>query len=197
MRVSRSNISIGITGGACICLALSLLVLPLRWILAAVTAGLVHELCHGLAVLLCRGEISMFRLGRSGAVMEIHELPPRKECLCAIAGPLGSGLLVLLFPYFPRVAFCATVHCVYNLLPIYPLDGGRALRCLLSGCTENTKQEVCRILETVTLTLLTLCAFYLSVCRELGIIPLAAAGILWIRAKSGKTPCKEPTLRLQ
>lgn len=197
MRVCRSNISLGITGGACIFLALSLMVLPLRWILAGVTAGLVHELFHGLAVLLCGGEVSRLRLGRSGAVMEIHQLPPKKEWLCAMAGPLGSGLLFLLFPYFPRVAFCATVHCVYNLLPIYPLDGGRALRCLLSGCTEKTKQTVCRILETVTLTLLTLCAFYLTLCRQLGIIPLAAAGILWIRTKSGKTPCKEPTLRLQ
>ncbi len=197
MQISRNSISIGITGGALICLALSLLILPLRWILAGITAALFHEICHGIAIVLCGGEISRLRLGRSGAVMEISKLPPKQEWLCAMAGPLGSGLLVLLLPYFPRVAFCATVHCVYNLLPIYPLDGGRALRCALSKCTENTKRKICSILETVTLVTLTMGAFYLSLWQELGIVPLAAATILWIRAKSGKTPCKEPTFRLQ
>ncbi len=197
MQTSRSNFSVGITGGACICLAFSLLILPLRWILAALTAGLFHELCHGLAVALCGGEISQLRLGRSGAVLEINELPPKKEWLCAMAGPLGSGLLILLFPYFPRVAFCAMVHCAYNLLPIYPLDGGRALRCALSKCTDRTKIRICSILETGTLILLTLCALYLFIFKELGILPLAAAGILWIRTKSGKIPCKETVLGLQ
>ena len=197
MRTCRSNLSLGITGGACVCLALSLLILPLQWIIAWVIAALFHELCHGVAVILCGGEITRLRLSRSGAVMEIGDLPPGREFLCTIAGPLGSGLLIFLFPYLPRIAFCAMVHCGYNLLPIYPLDGGRALRCALSQCEERTQQRICRTLETLTITSLAACSLYLTFCLKLGLIPPALVFILWIRAKSGKTPCKEPTFRLQ
>ena len=197
MQTYHSNLSVGITGGACICLAFSLLILPIQWIIAWIIAALVHELCHGIAIVFCGGEITGLRLGQSGAIMEIGDIPPGREWLCTMAGPIGSSLLILLFPYFPRVAFCAMIHCAYNLLPIYPLDGGRALRCALSRCSEKTRHEICTILETITITSLALFSLYLTFCMKLGVIPPVVVFILWIRAKSGKTPCKEPTFRLQ
>jgi len=113
---------------ACLMGAFLLLTLPLNWLLSALAAAAFHELCHGAAILLLGGRIWGVRIGAGGAVMETEPLSSGKELVCALAGPAGSLLLVLTFRIFPRVAVCALVQGAFNLLPVFPLDGGRALR---------------------------------------------------------------------
>ena len=117
---------------ACLMGAFLLLTLPLNWLLSALAAAAFHELCHGAAILLLGGRIWGVRIGAGGAVMETEPLSSGKELVCALAGPAGSLLLVLTFRIFPRVAVCALVQGAFNLLPVFPLDGGRALRCALA-----------------------------------------------------------------
>ncbi len=194
---SSSPLRLGISAGACLGLALSLLVLPLRWILAAITAAAVHELFHGIAAWLLGGRIRGLRIGRNGAVLSVSSLTPGKELLCALAGPLGSSLLVLLYPWIPRISFCAMVHGVYNLLPIYPMDGGRVIHCALSRLSPDRQLRICRWAENLCLGIVFAGAFYAAVILGLGWTPLLVAGVLWIRAKSRNTPCKEADLALQ
>ena len=111
---------------ACLMGAFLLLTLPLNWLLSALAAAAFHELCHGAAILLLGGRIWGVRIGSGGAVMETEPLSSGKELVCALAGPAGSLLLVLTFRIFPRVAVCALVQGAFNLLPVFPLDGGRA-----------------------------------------------------------------------
>lgn len=172
---------------ACLLGALLLLTLPLRWLFAALTAAACHELCHFLAVQALGGSVLDVRIGSGGTVMQTLPMSRGRELLCALAGPAGSLLLVCLCRLFPRVAFCALVQAVYNLLPVFPLDGGRALRCALERLTPKWVDRICRWVETGTLAALGIAALIASFWRHLGIMPLIAFLLLTIKRNR---PCK-------
>lgn len=111
--------------------AVLLMVLPLQWVAAMVLAAAVHEFSHIAAISLTGGKIYQVKVGIRGAVVETGEMLPWKELLCALAGPVCSACLLLLVRWLPRTAICGAVHCLYNLLPLFPLDGGRVLRSLI------------------------------------------------------------------
>lgn len=187
-----------ITPGACMTAALLLLLLPLKWLVAAFFAACFHELCHYAALRLCRMRPQKLVIGANGASMEIGALSYGKELFCALAGPLGSILLLLVGRLFPRIALCGAFHGLYNLLPLYPLDGGRALHCgakLL--LPPNTAHQVCAAVETICLGAICLIGIYGTVCLHLGLLPLCFALLLLIKGKKVKFPCKAGLLRVQ
>lgn len=110
--------------------AVLLLLLPLRWIVAAFLAALFHELGHYGAVRLLGGSVVSGEISCHGAKMTAAPMSPKAELLSVLAGPAASLLLLLLRHLFPRIAICGLIQGVFNLLPIYPLDGGKALRCI-------------------------------------------------------------------
>lgn len=116
----------------CFLAAVLLLTVPIRWIIASVFAAIIHELGHYLAVRFLGGEVISTQFTLRGARMEAYPMSPGREMLCILAGPAASFSLLLLARFFPRVAICGLIQGVYNLLPIYPLDGGRILRCVIS-----------------------------------------------------------------
>ena len=140
-------------------LVLMLFLLPLRWLLAAMVAAFIHELGHYTAVRLLGGSVYGIKFGISGAVMEASDLPKWAELVCVIAGPLAGLLLGLMYPCFPVTAICAVAQSIYNLLPIYPLDGGRILRSavLMLGGTEYC----CVVIQRFAFVLLLLLCIYI------------------------------------
>ena len=54
---------IWVSGWGCVALALTLLVLPLPWVAAAVLAAAVHELCHYLAIAALGGQVGRIAVG--------------------------------------------------------------------------------------------------------------------------------------
>ena len=115
----QKRIEFDIRPGACIGAAVLLLLLPLRWVLAAALAAAVHELWHYFAIHLCGGRIYRIRIGAGKAVMETEPLQRSREMICAAAGPLGSFSLVLFARFIPVTAICGLVHGLFNLLPIF------------------------------------------------------------------------------
>jgi len=123
---------IRVEASAWIFLSILILSVPLNWVLSAITAAAVHELCHaGMLKLLGIG-INEIRVSVRGAVMDTAPMDHKRELLCTVSGPAGSFLLCFLFPFFPRIALCGLVQGTFNMLPVYPLDGGRILSCLIS-----------------------------------------------------------------
>ena len=117
--------------GALMGLALLLLVMELRWVGAFLLSAGVHECCHLLALRMMRVPVSAISVGIGGTKIQTPPLTRTQELLIALAGPVGGLLLCFSAGRFPRLAVCAFFHSVCNLMPLYPLDGGRVLRCLI------------------------------------------------------------------
>lgn len=169
-------------------LALGLLVLPIWWVIAAVIAALWHEACHYLILRLCGGQVISLKAGLSGASMEVRWLQPGQELFCALAGPFGSLVLLFFARWLPRTAICAGFQGLYNLLPIFPLDGGRAVRCLTQLVLPPiVANKACFWLEQLCLTGLILLSIYGCFGLHLGVTPLLVGVVIIWRIKS---PCK-------
>lgn len=181
-----------------ILLALLMLVIPYKWVAAWVIAAAFHELCHFAAVRLSGCEVFSIRINLNGAIMETDVLSWGKEILCALAGPLGGFLLIFTAKWFPRLAICGCFQSLYNLLPVYPLDGGRALKSAIEGIVpEKYTEKVWKWLEFGILALIAAAAFYLSFGMKLGAVPILMTVILFLKNKNIKIPCKEKPMRVQ
>ncbi len=180
-----------VSGGACIFMAFLLLILPLQWILAAMLAALFHEFCHYCAICLCSRQRSSVHLFAFGARMPLPPMSRGKELVCALAGPLGSLLLLFAAKWLPRTAICVALQSAYNLLPIQPMDGGRALSCILHMLLPPPKAAWgCRTVEKICLAALVFLGCYGFFFLQLGPGLLLLAGLLLLRLKFAKIPCK-------
>jgi Zn-dependent protease len=112
-----------------------------------------HELAHSVVAQHYKIRVISITLFLFGGLARIERDPSKaiQEFNIAIAGPLASGFLAggffavtLLFPYSQMTGALATwlwqtnaALAVFNLLPGFPLDGGRILRAIVWGATKN------------------------------------------------------------
>lgn len=173
-----------ISGGFCLLLALTLLLVPIQWLFAALAAAAFHELCHYAMIRFFCGKWVGVKLYSFAAHLPLPAMSRGREVICALAGPVGGLSLLLFSRWMPRVALCAAMQSAYNLLPVYPLDGGRALRSgLLLLLPPPKAAAVCRMSEIVCKTAICLLALYGCFWLKLGIFPLLLAALLLIRVK--------------
>lgn len=181
---------ISVSPGMYLLAAFLLLTLPLDWLLAAVCAAAFHEACHLGMVCWLGGWVQGLELGVGGAKIRAW-LPGRgSRLLAALAGPLGSLSLLLLAPWLPKLAVCAGVQGLFNLLPLPPLDGGNILKIALEMAVPRYAEQICRGVSLGVLSLI----FCLAE-RELDLpwgAVLAALGVLAgiSRYLKGKKSCK-------
>ena len=135
------------------------LVMGLLSALLLFVSVLLHELSHALVARRNNIPIRGITLFIFGGIAEMEQEPPtaRSEILMAAAGPLCSGILAFLFlllgnlctnflPYAPIIGvlqycmFINTALMIFNLLPGFPLDGGRMLRAAIWNSTGDLKK---------------------------------------------------------
>ena len=107
---------------------------------------LLHEFGHIFAAKHFRWNVHNVTLYPIGGVASLHPSPdPWEEFVVAISGPAVNVVLLTPFhflsPYgsFGMIAAINIVILVFNLLPIFPMDGGRIFRSVLQGVTKNRK----------------------------------------------------------
>jgi Zn-dependent protease/predicted transcriptional regulator len=112
-----------------------------------------HELAHSVVAQHYKIRVVSITLFVFGGLARISRDPSKaiQEFNIAIAGPLASGFLAAgffglasLFPYSQMTGALATwlwqtnaVLAVFNLLPGFPLDGGRIFRAMVWGVTQD------------------------------------------------------------
>jgi Zn-dependent protease/CBS domain-containing protein len=127
---------------------------------------LVHELAHSLVAKAQNVPVRSITLFLFGGVSNIQRHPPspRAEFLITIVGPLSSFILGFLFilasgtaqlsanptnaignlgPASTLLMWLGSINfilAVFNLIPGFPLDGGRILRSILWGITDNLRR---------------------------------------------------------
>ncbi len=134
------------------------------WMGVAVAIGVLfsivfHEFAHSVVARAFGMPIRGITLFIFGGVAEMEKEPPspRSEFLMAIAGPIASFVLAFVFDLAERalvaangpvamIGVCATLAlinltvAIFNLIPAFPLDGGRMLRAALWHWLDNLRR---------------------------------------------------------
>lgn len=136
------------------------------FILAIFLCVVIHEFSHALTARRFGVSTKDITLYPIGGIASLESMPekPAQELLVAIAGPTVNLVIAALLwlyltisgrlpdfsainnaqdiaqiPFLYSLFFANIVLAVFNLIPAFPMDGGRALRALLSFLTTRTK----------------------------------------------------------
>lgn len=150
-----------------------LLLVPLRLALAWVLAVVIHEASHYLALRACKVSIYSTSISAAGIKMQTELMTGRQEFICTLAGPFGGFFALLFARWLPCTAICAFVQSIFNLFPVYPLDGGRALRCMLFKLLgDRLGERICIWTGYVFTAMLVISAFVLALRFDMGMLPI-------------------------
>ena len=186
-----SSIDFSVTAGACIYGCLLLLLLPFDLILSLCAAITIHECSHILMLRFFHIPIVRMELGIFGAVIRTAALSPEQELLCAAAGPIGSFLCLLLARPFPLLALCGCVQGLFNLLPLYPLDGGRILRSLCALFLPAYETRICKAVNLCVVSAVFFICIFLCFRSKDSLYLLPAVYFLLQTHMERKFPCKQ------
>lgn len=135
----------------------------LYWMIGFITSLLIfasvltHELAHSVVALKQGEKVRSITLFILGGVAQITEEPkkPLREFTMALVGPVTSFLVGFLFfilsfllkgwsaPLAASASYLALINVVlaiFNLLPGFPMDGGRVLRSVIWQITGNLRK---------------------------------------------------------
>jgi len=139
--------------------AVSYLILGLAGAIGLFASIIFHEFAHAMVARRLDMPIGGITLFLFGGVAELNDEPPspRVEFLVAIVGPIASFFLAAAFyvlalgipdaaylvPVTAVLAYLALINlvlAVFNLLPAFPLDGGRVMRSAVWWWTNDLRR---------------------------------------------------------
>lgn len=167
------------------------IVSPAQVVVSVLLAAALHECGHLAALRFFHVPVEGLRLTALGAVLYAdgaRRLSYGRELLVTLAGPAANLLCALPAGAFARnwealyvFAGANVVLCAYNLLPIRPLDGGRALYLAAAFFFgPMVGDAVAAVVGTACALALLVLGVYLSVVAGSGMLFLLAAfSLLW------------------
>lgn len=157
----------------CIIVTLSMFVLPIPLVFGWMIAAAIHEICHLSMLLFLKVKVLSVSVGATGALIKTEPMSPVQELLSALAGPVGALLLLFCLRTMPYIAISAAIQSFYNLLPVYPLDGGRAVKCaIVCFVGEDKAAKTSNVLSSVVLIFVLMCGIWMSYYYQLGVLPI-------------------------
>ena len=139
----------------------------------AMACALWHELSHIIVLRLAGGRVRHLTAEGFGLKLDTAVIGYREETAVALAGPIASalGALVFAIAFFIRptrvflfILISNLSLFMLNILPVYPLDGGRAVYCMLCRRFDIQRAEhITRVVSTAFLVPLTVAAIILLI----------------------------------
>lgn len=127
-----------------------------------------HEMAHAFVARRLGYNIKNIKLIPFGICLNMNscDLVPKDEIKIALAGPVVNLILVLItlslwwvFPYTYNYTYlfcyCNFITATFNLVPAFPLDGGRVLLSVLKQkVTTNVAIKFCKVVNIVMIIVL-------------------------------------------
>ena len=185
----RAFEKVHIKSGFFVLMAFAFALIPFEWLSSWILATAIHELGHITSIRVRGHRIHGLDISLSGARILTDDLG-RDEWFCALAGPVFGLLLGLTIRNFPRLGICAIFQTCVNLLPIYPMDGGRVIRSVL--CNIWTEEQANRILKILACIVTLILIVLISRMKDTGLAYTLITILILTELKTyqRKIPCK-------
>ena len=180
----RHRPALRVTAGGALLIGALVFLLDGKALAALAAAAAVHEAGHLLALFLLGARFEAVSVRATGPVLHCAEpLTGAEAAAAALAGP-AAGLVFwrVLFVRWTLSAEMSLILSCVNLLPILPLDGGRALQAAVGSFRHGG--AILRSFRVATLASLSFAGGYAAV-RGLGFAPLFL--VVWLAAAPEET----------
>lgn len=124
---------------------------------------LIHEIGHAVAGIILGIKIKEFAIMPFGFKITFKNNRKKekiKKLIIALAGPIVNLFimtLAIIFKLHSSIVYSNLIIAVFNLIPIYPLDGGRALKSIIGMMTSSQKaNEIINKISNITIIILTM-----------------------------------------
>lgn len=125
--------------------------------------AILHEIAHAICAYFCGNRDIVFHIQPWGVCMKCRGFNSLKhEFYVASAGPFLNLILIILCSFFKLQGLYITnlFMLIINLLPVYPLDGGRILNAILkSEFPHNVAEKILKVVSSALVI-----AMFLSGC---------------------------------
>ena len=157
--------------------------------------ALIHELSHLLCGVLLGFKVNTIKIMAFGFCIEFDSviedynkkilksnMTSFKKIIVALTGPLVNLLIVILgilCNVDMNIVYSNFLIFIFNLLPIYPLDGGRILKNILKIFVGNRKANTCTnlIANIITIALTMVSSVLIIIYNNIAI--LAILIVIW------------------